>query len=83
MVGRSCCVNCGLCAPPLKHVLVPTHAVGEVRQKNNSLQTLDVIESPESFISLWARAIAEILAMVCGQIGTHRFLELFLILLNP
>ena len=38
------------------------------------------------FISLWAWARrAKILALVCGQIGTYRFLMLFLvlILLNP
>jgi hypothetical protein len=29
------------------------------------------------------RAKAEILAMVCGKIGTYRFLMLFLVLLNP
>ncbi len=34
-------------------------------------------------ISLWAQAIAKILAMVHGQIGTYRFLVLFLILPNP
>jgi len=34
-------------------------------------------------ISLWAWAMAEILAMVCGQVGTYRFLMLFLDLLNP
>jgi hypothetical protein len=34
-------------------------------------------------ISLWARAIAKILAMVFGQIGTYCFLVLFLVPPNP
>ena len=38
---------------------------------------------PRGSVSLWARAIAEILAMACGLIGsTYHFLVLFFYLLN-